>query len=86
MGKLNAKVGNNNTGNEEIMGKHGLGVMNENGERLMDLCVINSYVLGGTVFPHKDIHKATWISPDHATKNQIDHFTSAKNLEDHYQM
>ncbi|VDP82770.1 unnamed protein product, partial [Schistosoma mattheei] len=30
MGDLNAKVGMNNTGYEDIMGRHGLGEMNEN--------------------------------------------------------
>ena len=34
MGDLNAKVGNNNTNNEEDMEKFGIGVMNDNGERL----------------------------------------------------
>jgi exonuclease III len=31
MGDLNAKIGSENTGYEEIMGQHGLGVINERG-------------------------------------------------------
>ena len=34
MGDLNAKVGNNNTNREEVMGKFDVGVMNDNGGRL----------------------------------------------------
>jgi len=36
MGDLNVKVGNNNTNREEVMGKFGIGVMNDNGDRLCD--------------------------------------------------
>ena len=74
-GDLNAKVGEDNTGKEGIMGKHGLGVINDNGQRFVDLCSTNDLVIGGTIFPHKKIHKQTWISPDSNTKNQIDHIT-----------
>ena len=38
MGDLNAKVGNNNTNREELMGKFGIGIMNDNRERLFDFC------------------------------------------------
>ncbi|CAH8515410.1 unnamed protein product [Schistosoma haematobium] len=86
MGDFNAKVGTDNTGYEDIMGRHGLGEKNENGERFANLCAFNKLVIGGTIFPHKRIHKTTWTSPDHSTRNQIDHIcinkTFRRTIED----
>ena len=48
-----AKIGSKNEGIEKIMSKHGLGIMNENGERLVELFLGNNLVTGGTLFPHK---------------------------------
>lgn len=73
MGELNAKIGNDNDGREMCMGKEGHGEMNENGELFSDFCGFNGLVIGGSLFPHKKIHKTTWVSPDHRTENQIDH-------------
>ena len=73
LGDLNAKVGSDNTGREHVMGKHGIGTINDNGERLADFCEENNLLIGGTLFQHKHIHKTTWTSPDGTTKNQIDH-------------
>ena len=36
MGDLNAKVGNENTGLERVMGKHGCGCMNNNGHLFIE--------------------------------------------------
>jgi exonuclease III len=80
MGDFNAKIGRDNTGYEEVMGQQGLGEMNENGERFADLCAANNLVIGGSVFSHRRIHKATWISPDLSTENQIDHICIAKKF------
>ncbi|VDP35474.1 unnamed protein product [Schistosoma margrebowiei] len=77
---FNAKVGTDNTGYEDIMGRHGLGERNENGERFANLCAFNKLVIGGTMFPHKRIHKTTWTSPDHTTQNQIDHICINKTF------
>ena len=60
MGDFNAKIGSDNQGYENVMGVHGLGVMNDNGERFVNACAINNIVIGGSVFTHKRIHKATW--------------------------
>ena len=73
LGDLNAKVGSDNTGREHVIGKHGIGTFNDNGERLADFCEENNLLIGGTLFQHKHIHKTTWTSPDETTKNQIDH-------------
>ena len=79
-GDFNAKIGMDNTGYEDIMGTHGLGQMNENGERFADLCALNQLVIGGSIFPHKRIHKATWISPNHVTENQVDHICMSRKF------
>ena len=73
MGDMNAKVGEDNTGLEYVMGQPGKGIRNNNGDRLVDFCMHNSLVIGGTVFKHKEIHTLTWTSPNGRVKNQIDH-------------
>ena len=80
MGDLNAKVRNNNTNRREVMRKFGIGIMNDSGERLYDFCSANGFVITGTNFPHKNIHKLTWGSPDGRTVNQIDHVLVNGNM------
>ena len=64
MGEFKAKTGSDNRVYEEIMGQNGQGQMDDNGERFADLCALSDLVIGGSVFQHKRIHKATWVSPD----------------------
>ena len=73
LGDLNARPGSNNTGRDRVMGKYGIGTINDNGERLCHFCDENDMFIGGTLFEHKDIHKTTWTSPNGVTKSQIDH-------------
>ena len=80
MGDLNAKIGGDNEGYETVMGKEGLGEMNDNGERFADFCDIQDLVIGGSVFPHKRIHKATWKHPNGTVENQIDHITYSRKF------
>ena len=71
-------MGDSKVDYENVMGKHGLSNMIENGELFADLCSKNDLVIGGTLFPHKNIHKATWLLPDSNTQNQIDHIAISK--------
>lgn len=45
---FNAKVGQDNTGYERVMGKYGSGTMNED-----IFCGDNNLLIGGTLYPHK---------------------------------
>ena len=54
-GDLDAKVGSDNTSFETVMGTHGIGEMNENGELFADFCSFNKLVTGGSVYPHKKV-------------------------------
>ena len=50
MGDLNIKEGSNNINREEVMGKFGVKVMNDNGERSCEFCGMNGFALTGTVY------------------------------------
>ena len=74
LGDYNAKVGREVCAFQGTIGKHSLHeTSNDNGIRLASLALQQNLVIGGTIFPHKDTHKGTWISPDGNTINQIDH-------------
>lgn len=72
-GDMNAKVGSDNSGVEDVMGKNGIGIRNNNTERLIDFCLKNNLTVGGSMFKHKDIHTMTLTSPNGRVKYQIDH-------------
>jgi len=57
MGDTNAKIGSNNEGLGHVMGRHGIGNMNEIGELFSELCASCDLVIGRTIFPHKTCHK-----------------------------
>ena len=78
MGDFNAKIGDVNQGLKHVMGRYGLGKRNENGEIFIDLCANYEMIIGGSVFPHKDLHKSTWVAPNNRAFNQIDHIAISK--------
>ena len=67
---------NSKGGSQEIpgvTGKFGLGVQNEAGQRLIELCQENAMVIANTLFQQHKRRLYTWTSPDGQHRNQIDY-------------
>ena len=57
----------------EVMGKFGLGVWNEAGQRLIEFCQENTLVIANTLFRQHKRRLYTWTSTDGKHQNQIDY-------------
>ena len=55
-----------------VMGKFGLGVQNEAGQRLIEFCQEKALVIANTLFQQHKRRLSTWTSPDGQHQNQID--------------
>ena len=73
LGDFNAKVGREDIF-KPIIGQESLHQdSNDNGVRIVNFATSKNLVVKSTMFPHRNIHKYTWTSPDGKTHNQIDH-------------
>ena len=71
IGDWNAKVGSQET--PRLIGKFGLGVRNEAGQRLIEFCQENILVIANTLFQQHKRRLYTWTSPEGQHRNQIDY-------------
>ena len=71
IGYWNAQVGSQET--PGVIGKFGLGMRNEAGQRLIEFCQANALVIANILFQQYKRRLYTWTSPDGQHRNQIDY-------------
>ena len=60
LGDLNARVSSDHQSWPSCIGHHGTGRMNDNGQRLLELCSFQSLCVTNTFFQLKHQHKVSW--------------------------
>ena len=71
IGDWNKKVGSQEI--PGVIGKFGLGIQSEAGQRLIEFCQENALVIANTLFQQHKRRLYTWTSPDGQHQNQIDY-------------
>ncbi|KAI8505331.1 hypothetical protein Bbelb_174400 [Branchiostoma belcheri] len=72
LGDFNARVGADHESWYDVLGHHGIGKMNENGQRLLELCCYHKLSVTNTYFPNKAVHKTSWRHPRSRHWHQLD--------------
>ena len=72
LGDFNARVGADHESWPDTLGHHGIGKMNENGQRLLELCCYHRLCVTNTYFKNKTCHKTSWRHPRSKHWHQLD--------------
>ena len=72
LGDFNARVGADNSSWPCCIGQFGVGKVNENGQRLLELCSLHDLCITNTFFLTKPIHRVSWRHPRSRHWHQLD--------------
>lgn len=72
LGDFNARVGADNDSWPSCLGKFGVGKMNENGQRLLEVCTYYNLCITNSFFMTKPQHKVSWRHPRSKHWHQLD--------------
>ncbi|XP_038062349.1 uncharacterized protein LOC119732818 [Patiria miniata] len=72
LGDFNARVGADHESWPDCLGHFGVGSMNENGQRLLELCCYHQLCITNTFFQTKPLHRVSWRHPRSKRWHQLD--------------
>lgn len=79
LGDFNSRTGQSR--NSKIVSLYGEDQINDNGERLIEVCEYNNLTITNGFFKHKEIHQYTWIQPTRNLKSIIDYIITRQNAK-----
>ena len=79
LGDFNARVGDRSDLWDGVIGPHGIGKMNNNGQRLLSLCSEYDLVITNTLFKLKNQYKTSWMHPRSRQWHLIDYVIVRKS-------
>ena len=72
LGDFNARVGCDHDSWPSCLGQFGVGKMNDNGQRLLELCTYHNLCIANSFFKTKPQHKVSWRHPRSKHWHQLD--------------
>lgn len=72
LGDFNARIGSDHASWPRCIGHFGVGKLNENGQRLLELCSLHDLCITNTFFSTKPGHRVSWRHPRSRHWHQLD--------------
>ena len=63
LGDFNARIGSDHAAWSSCIGHFGVGILNDNGQRLLELCSLHDMCISNTFFATKPWHRVSWRHP-----------------------
>ena len=79
LGDFNARVGSEYSIWPDCLGHFGVGKMNENGQRVLELCSYHKLCVTNTFFKTKPLHNVSWRHPRSGHWHQLDMIITRKS-------
>ncbi|XP_052217843.1 uncharacterized protein LOC127835421 [Dreissena polymorpha] len=80
LGDFNARVGTDHQSWSSCIGHYGTGKMNDNEQRLLELCSYHNLCITNTFFQSKPQHRVSWMHPRSRRWHQLDLVITRRSL------
>ncbi|XP_052249602.1 uncharacterized protein LOC127857228 [Dreissena polymorpha] len=80
LGDFNARVGTDHQSWSSCIGHYCTGKMNDNGQRLLELCSYHNLCITNTFFQSKPQHRVSWMDPRSRRWHQLDLVITRRSL------